>query len=174
VKASVFVGTSLDGLIARPDGAFDFLSIAEKEPHGYEEFIATVDAIVMGRNTYEVVLAFAHWPYGSTPVFVLSTRSLGSAPKTGVVERMQGSPAEVFAKLETRGFSHAYIDGGVVIQSFLDAGLVSSITITRVPVLIGSGVPLFGALGSDVLLTHVATRALACGAVQSEYAIGLR
>ena len=80
MKTSVFVGTSLDGFIARRDGRFDFLSAAEGEPHGYEEFIATVDAIVMGRNTYEVVLAMAEWPYGTRPVFVLSSRALPAAP----------------------------------------------------------------------------------------------
>jgi dihydrofolate reductase len=172
MKASVFVGASLDGFIARPDGAFDFLALAEKEPHGYEQFIATVDAIVMGRNTYEVVLAFPDWPYGSVPVFVLSSRPLPPAPEGAVVERLHASPMEIFTELDSRGFEHAYIDGGVVIQSFLRAGLVSSVTITRVPVLIGSGIALFGALGTDVVLTHVSTRPLACGAVQSEYAIG--
>jgi len=172
VKTSVFVGASLDGFIARPDGAFDFLSIAEKEPHGYEEFIATVDAIVMGRNTFEVVLAFADWPYGSMPVFVLSSRPLPPAPAGAVVERWHLSPADAVATLEARGFRHAYVDGGRVIQSFLRAGLVSSVTITRVPVLIGEGIALFGSLPADVVLTHVATRQLDCGAVQSEYAIG--
>jgi len=172
VKASVFVGMSLDGFIARCDGRFDFLDVAEGEPHGYEEFIAAVDAIVMGRNTFDVVQPFPEWPYGAKPVFVLSTRPLPPTPAGAVVERMQATPAEVFSTLEARGFQHLYVDGGNTVQQFLRAGLISSLTITRVPVLIGEGIPLFGALGADVALRLVATRQLACGAVQSEYAIG--
>jgi dihydrofolate reductase len=171
VKTSVFVGTSLDGFIARRDGKFDFLSVAEGEPHGYEEFIATVDAIVMGRNTYEVVLAMAQWPYGARPVFVLSTRALPPAPAGAVVERLSATPAQVYAALQARGFRHVYVDGGLTAQSFLRAGLVDRLTMTRVPVLIGAGIPLFGPLDGDMHLQHVATRALASGAVQCEYTI---
>jgi len=171
VKASVFVGASLDGFIARPGGAFDFLSVAEGEPHGYEEFIATVDAIVMGRNTFEVVLAFEKWPYGAMPVFVLSTRPLPKVPEGAAVERIEGSAPEVFSALSARGCKHAYIDGGLVIQQFLRAGLISSLTVTSVPVLIGSGIRLFGELDADLPLRLVATRQLKCGAVQNEYAI---
>jgi len=174
VKTSVFVGTSLDGFIARLDGRFDFLPAAEGEPHGYEEFIATVDAIVMGRNTYEVVLAMAEWPYGTRPVFVLSSRALPAAPAGAVVERMDAPPAEVYATLQARGYRHVYVDGGLTAQSFLRAGLVDSLTITRVPVLIGAGIPLFGPLDADLQLGHVATRTLAGGAVQCEYAIAKR
>ena len=171
MKASVFVGASLDGFIARRDGAFDFLSVAEGEPHGYEEFIATVDAIVMGRNTFDVVAAFPEWPYGALPVFVLSTRGLPPASAGAVVERMDASPAEVYSQLEARGFQHVYVDGGVTVQRFLRARLIDSLTINRVPVLIGDGIPLFGALNADLSLKLVATRQFACGAVQTEYAL---
>ena len=75
VRTSVFVGTSLDGFIARTDGSFDFLTAAGGEPHGYDEFIASVDALVMGRKTYETVLGFGTWPYGEKPVYVLSSRA---------------------------------------------------------------------------------------------------
>lgn len=167
----MFVGTSLDGFIARHDGRFDFLSVAEGEAHGYEEFIATVDAIVMGRNTFDVVLAMAPWPYGARPVFVLSARALPAAPAGATVERLNAPPAQIYAQLQARGFQHVYVDGGLTAQSFLRAGLVDRLTVTRVPVLIGAGIPLFGPLADDVVLKHVATRQLACGAVQSEYAI---
>jgi dihydrofolate reductase len=80
MKASVFVGTSLDGFIARANGDFDFLPPGGGEPHGYDEFMATVDALVIGRKTFETVVTFAAWPYGGKPVFVLSTRPLASAP----------------------------------------------------------------------------------------------
>ena len=136
-----------------------------------EEFSSTVDALVMGRNTYDVVLPFPEWPYGTKPVFVLSHRPLPPAPAGAVVERMAGEPAEVLAQLAARGFGHAYVDGGRTIQAFLRAGLVQRLVISRVPVLIGEGIPLFGPLDADVLLTHVATHSFAGGLVQSEYEV---
>lgn len=172
VKTSVFVGTSLDGFIARRDDRFDFLSAGgppDGAANGYDAFFATVDAVLMGRRTYDVVLPFPSWPYRTTPVFVLSSQPIPVAPPGAVVERVSGTPTAVLADLAGRGFQHVYVDGGVTIQSFLRAGLVDRIVVTRVPVLIGSGIPLFGALESDVRLEHVATRVLAGGAVQSEY-----
>src|SRR5262245_933754 len=103
MKASVFIGTSLDGFIARPNGDLDFLPAAGGEPHGYEEFMATVDALVIGRKTYETVLAFKQWPYGKKPVFVLSTRPLAPAPPEATVEHIAGNPQQIVAKLEDRG-----------------------------------------------------------------------
>lgn len=171
MKASVFVGTSLDGFIARADGSLDFLPPGGGEPHGYEEFMATVDALVIGRNTYETVLAFDTWPYGEKPVIVLGTRPLKPAPPAARVEHMAGAPAEIVSQLEARGVRHIYVDGGITIQRFLQAGLIQRLVITRVPVLIGSGISLFGALQGDIVLTHITTRHYATGLVQSEYAI---
>jgi dihydrofolate reductase len=170
MKASVFVGTSLDGFIARADGSFDFLP-AEPEPHGYEEFFATVDAMVIGRKTYETVLGFGGWAYGKKPVFVLSSGSIAAAPPGAVVEHMSGAPADIAAQLEARGIQHIYVDGGLTIQRFLEAGLIHRLIITRVPVLIGTGIPLFGPLQRDISLTHVSTRHFPSGLVQSEYAV---
>lgn len=170
MKASVFVGTSVDGFIARVNGALDFLP-AQPEPHGYDEFMASVDALVLGRNTFEIVLGFGGWAYGAKPVFVLSTRPLPPVPEGAVVERMSGEPAAILAELEGRGIGHVYVDGGITIQRFLRAGLIQRLVVTRVPVLIGSGIPLFGELPRDVLLRHVATRQYASGLVQSEYVV---
>jgi dihydrofolate reductase len=171
VKASVFIGTSLDGFIARVNGDFDFLPPGGGEPHGYEEFIATVDALVIGRKTFETVLTFDTWPYGEKPVFVLSTRTLAPAPLGAVVERLSGDPAEIVSQLDARGIRHAYVDGGITIQRFLQAGLIQRLIITRVPVLIGAGIPLFGAIQRDIVLRHVGTRQYASGLVQSEYVV---
>jgi dihydrofolate reductase len=171
LKASTFIGTSLDGFIARANGDFDFLPPGGGEPHGYDEFMATVDALVIGRKTYETVLAFDAWPYGAKPVFVLSTRSIAPAPAGAAVERMSGHPAQIVAQLATRGIQHAYVDGGITIQGFLRAGLIQKLIITRVPVLIGSGIPLFGAIPHDIALKHVATRHYASGLVKSEYEV---
>ena len=171
MRASTFIGTSLDGFIARPNGDLDFLPPGGGEPHGYEEFMASVDALVIGRNTYETVLAFASWPYGDKPVFVLSTRPLDPAPAGAVVEHMSGEPSEIVSQLAARGIQHIYVDGGITIQRFLRAGLIQRLIITRVPVLIGEGIPLFGALPKDITLTHIATRHYSSGLVQSEYVV---
>jgi dihydrofolate reductase len=133
--------------------------------------MATVDALVIGRNTYETVLAFDSWPYGIKPVFVLSTRPLAPAPPGSVVERMSGDPAEIVGQLTARGVEHIYVDGGITIQRFLRAGLIQRLIITRVPVLLGEGIPLFGPLESDVVLEHVGTRHYSSGLVQSEYLV---
>jgi dihydrofolate reductase len=171
MNASVFVGASVDGFIARPDGGLDWLPSGGGEEHGYEAFIASVDVLVIGRHTYETVLGFDTWPYGGKPVFVLSTRGLPPPPAGAVVERMEGEPAEILARLADRGFRHAYVDGGITIQRFLRAGLIQRLVITRVPVLIGAGIPLFGELPHDVALQHVETRHYPSGLVQSEYRV---
>ncbi len=167
--ASVFVGVSLDGYLAREDGALDFLAAGHADPHGYEEFFATVDALVVGRKTYEVVLGFKDWPYGEKPVVVLSTLELAPASAGARIERLCGDPVRIWRELESRGFRHIYVDGGITIQRFLDAGLIQRLVVTRVPVLIGRGIPLFGPVLRDIPVRHVATRTFRSGLVQSEY-----
>ncbi len=157
--ASVFVGTSVDGFIARRNGALDFLPEGGGEPHGYTEFMASVDALVIGRNTFDTVAAFPEWPYGAKRVVVLSSRTVDFSRINGaVLEHMNGAPADIVARLAASGARHLYIDGGITIQRFLRAGLIQRLIVTRVPVLIGEGIPLFGALPHDVRLQHVATR----------------
>ena len=173
MKLSVFCGVSVDGFLARPNHALDFLDTGDQEPHGFEEFYASVDVLVIGRNTFEVVLTFGKWVYGKKPVVVLSSRPIDfSSVKDGVVEQMSGDPAEIVARLKARGFKHAYIDGGITIQRFLGAGLIDRLVITRLPVLIGAGIPLFGSVPHDIDLRHVATRCYRGGLVQSEYEVG--
>lgn len=172
MMASVFVGTSVDGFIARPNGSLDFLPPGGGEPHGYEEFIASVDTIVIGRKTFETVVTFDAWPYGRKRVVVLSGQTIDlSRVPAGTVEQMAGDPREIMSRLAKGGAQHLYVDGGITIQRFLAAGLIDRLVLTRVPVLIGAGIPLFGALPQDVRLRHVATRSYASGLVQSEYAI---
>jgi dihydrofolate reductase len=172
VTASVFIGTSVDGFIARKNDELDFLPEGGGEPHGYNEFIASVDAIVIGRKTFEKVLTFGTWPYGEKRVVVLSSRPIDlSVVRGGVVEQMAGAPAEIVSQLAARGVHNLYIDGGITIQRFLRAGMIQQLIITRVPVLIGEGVPLFGALPHDIRLRHVATRNYPSGLVQSEYEV---
>lgn len=171
MKASVFVGVSVDGFMARRDGGLDFLPPDGGEPHGYTEFMASVDALVIGRKTYGTVLSFDEWPYADKPVFVMSTQALAPCPANAIVEHVQGLPADVLSMLAKRGIRHVYVDGGVTIQGFLNAGLIQRLVITRVPVLIGTGIPLFGPTARDIPLKHIATRHYASGLVQSEYEI---
>jgi dihydrofolate reductase len=161
---------SVDGFLARPDDALDFLQTGEQEPHGFKEFLASVDVVVIGRRTFDVVLKLGHLAlYGKKPVVVLSGRPLDfSSVKGGAVEQMSGEPAEIVKQFKSRGFKHAYIDGGMTIQRFLAAGCIDRMVITRVPVLIGVGIPLFGPLPRDISLRHVATRSHNGGLVQSE------
>jgi len=170
MSASVFIGTSVDGFIARHNGSFDFLPPGGGEPHGYDEFMASVDALVIGRNTFETVLALPDWPYGKKRVVVLSSRPLDfSSVRGAVAEQMAGPPAEIVSNLAARGIHNLYIDGGITIQRFLRAGLIERLIITRVPVLIGDGIPLFGSLPHDIVLHHVATQHYPSGLVKTEY-----
>jgi len=132
---------------------------------------AGVDAIVSGRNPFETVLGFPGWPYGDKRVVVLSSRAVDVSKARGAVEQMGGPPADIASQLAASGVRHAYIDGGITVQRFLRDGLIQRLIITRVPVLIGDGIPLFGSLPHDVRLDHVATRHYPSGLVQSEYRI---
>ncbi|MFH5831947.1 dihydrofolate reductase family protein [Halalkalibaculum sp. DA384] len=172
-KCSVFIATSVDGFIARTDGELDWLTGGETsevdEDYGYQNFIDTVDALIMGRNTFDKVLTFEEWPY-SKKVIVLTNRSLKIPEKLSeAVVIMSGSPQEIVDQFSNEGFHHFYIDGGKTIQNFLKAGLIQEIILTRIPVIIGSGIPLFGPVGNDIKLEHVSTRSFKNGFVQSKY-----
>lgn len=176
ISGHVFIATSLDGFIAGPDGAIDWLPAPESDPgetYGYDAFMASVDGLVMGRNTFEKALTFGAWPY-SKPVIVMSrTLDPASLPEglAGKVEVSALSPDALMDALARRGWRRVYVDGGRVIQSFLRAGLITDMTVTRVPVLLGAGLPLFGPLDGDIKLRHAETRAYPSGLVQSRYVI---
>ena len=175
MKATVYVGVSVDGYIARADGGLDWLEAgggAAGEDYGFAEFFASVDVLVVGRNTYEKVRTFGGWPYGDKPVVVLTSRDIEIPPEIqGTVEAMAGAPHEILQRLAERGASHVYVDGGRTAQQFLAAGLIQRLVLTRIPVLIGSGIPLFGPVPHDVKLRHVSTRAYDSGLVQTEYEV---
>ena len=150
MKCSVYIATSTDGFIAKPDGDIEWLLRSEYDDAGkiglvYDEFISTVDAIVMGRHSFEKVLTFDEWYYEGTEVIVLTTRDV-TVPEnlSGKVRVESGTPQEIVAKLANEGKEHLYIDGGITIQRFLEAGLIHELTITVIPILLGSGIPLFG------------------------------
>ncbi|MGL5942967.1 MAG: dihydrofolate reductase family protein [Waterburya sp.] len=176
MKASVYIATSIDGFIARENGDIDWLpgvgDVESGEDYGYQEFINSVDALVMGRNTYESVLSFDSWFYGTKPVFVLSSQKVDIPSDIArTVESICASPREVVRRLSERGFKHLYIDGGKTIQKFLSEGLIQELIITQVPILIGKGIPLFSSLSHDVRLHHLETRQFKNGLVQSKYEV---
>ena len=172
VKTSVFIACSLDGFIAREDGNLDWLM--ERTPvdgeNGYDAFMAGIDVIVMGRNTFETVLGFEEWPYESKRVVVLS-RSLDDIPKSlhGKVQLHRGPVRALHDALAANGCQGLYVDGGLTVQSFLRDDLVDELTVTTIPILLGSGIPLFGHTGRDIPLRHLGTRTLAGGLVQNTY-----
>jgi dihydrofolate reductase len=173
--AHVFIATSLDGFIARPDGAIDWLLQRDDpaEDHGYPAFIADKDLVVMGRGSYEKVRTFDPWPY-DRPVLVLSAQLAGTPVPVALEGKVRFSghgPRDTMEELARRGMRQVYVDGGQLVQSFLREGLVADMVVTTVPVLIGSGRPLFGALPRDVDLTLVASRSFASGLVQSTYRV---
>jgi dihydrofolate reductase len=176
MRATVYIATSVDGFIAREDGGIDWLPEGGGEEggedYGYQEFVDSVDAIVMGRSTYELASSFGSWPYGEKPVVVLSSRRVVIPEAIArTVEAMAAAPREVVRHLAQRGFGHLYVDGGRTIQGFLGEGLIDRLILTKVPVLIGSGIPLFGALPHDVGLRHLETLQFDNGLVQSKYEV---
>ena len=177
MKTSVYIATSLDGFIARIDGRLDWLdeanaTVTQGEDCGYKSFIESVDFLIMGRKTYEKVLSFGNWPYGTTPVIVLSKNPI-TFPEgiSNTVTHSSETPHALYERLLKEGASHLYIDGGVTIQRFLRAGLISELTITVIPILIGEGTPLFGHLESDLNLNLIETNSYDFGFVQMKYSI---
>lgn len=177
LKCSVYIATSVDGFIAKPDGDIDWLhnpeyAAAKFNGLDYDDFIATVDTIVMGRNSYEKVLTFGFWPYENIPVVVLTHRGL-DIPKEleGKVRVESLTPKQLVSTLEREGKRHLYIDGGITIQGFIKAGLVQEITITRIPILLGAGKSLFGELGMEVHLRLIETANSDSGFVQERYEV---
>jgi len=171
MKISVYIGKSLDGFIARNDGNIDWLVRFENDEiaRSYTEFIGRIDAMVIGRGTFEKVLSFPSWPY-ERPVFVLST-SIKKVPDVvaGKVTIISMAPKEVLHYLSKKGFSNIYIDGGKVIQSFLREGYVDELIVTTVPSLIGKGISLFGDINTDIEFRHIKTDVYRNGLVKSQY-----
>lgn len=175
MKFSVFIATSLDGYIARPDGDIEWLFANsdpnDKEDYGYADFMSTVNCIVMGRNTFEKVLSFPEWPYDKPVIVISKTMTILPESCVGKVEIFSGTIADLQKVLEDKGYERIYLDGGKTIQSFLQARIVTDIVLTRIPVLIGSGLPLFGSLDKDLKLKHLETKSYSSGFVQSKYGI---
>lgn len=171
MRTIAYLGTSLDGFIARKDGDIDWLTqFANDEAiHAYEEFMNRIDAIVIGRGTFEKVLTFTSWPY-KKKVFVLSN-SVKQLPDTlkdkAILLSMK--PDELLRYLSSMGFSTIYVDGGKVIQDFLKKDMIDEMIIAKAPILIGSGIPLFTYIDTDLQFKHIRTAVQSNGLIRSYY-----
>lgn len=170
-RCSAYLAVSLDGFLARPDGSLDWLEAVQTpgEDYGYAAFFASVDALVVGRRTYETVTAFPAWPWTGKRVVVLTHRPLearhGEVPWSGSLD-------ELLERLHREGARHAYVDGGEVVRQFLSAGLLDDLTLSIVPVLLGEGRPLLG--GVAAALTLASAQPFPSGLVQLRYALDAR
>jgi dihydrofolate reductase len=170
-RCSVFIATSLDGFIARRDGSIDWLSIVQTpgEDYGYARFFADVDALVMGRGTYDTVRGFPSWPYGGKRCVVLTH----DPPSPVHGEQFHtGSPVPLLEQLHAEGVRRVYVDGGAVIRQFLAADLIDDITLSIIPVLLGDGIRLFDDGGPGKRLRLEASQAFPSGLVQLRYQSG--
>ena len=168
----VYIATSLDGFIADRDGGLDWLMNFPnpgQADYGFEEFLSGIDAIIMGRKTYETVRSFGVWPYRQ-PVFVLSN-TMKAVPEEMAdrVKVVGGSLEDIIGQLNSSGLKNLYLDGGISIQGFLREDLVDELIISRIPLLLGGGIPLFGEQDQLLLFDHVKTEIFDNGIVQSHY-----
>ena len=175
MRTMIFIAASLDGFIAREDNSLDWLENPHTAPgqdYGYQRFIESVGASLMGRNTFDVIRDLKDWSKNDLPTFVLSHRSLDlPEEKFKNVERIEGQPVEILENLKKRGFSSIYIDGGKVITEFIDHSLIDEMIITTIPVLLGKGIPLFGHLNDEIRLQLLSTVDFKDGFVQSSYKV---
>lgn len=172
MKTIVYIAQSLDGFIAKKDGDITWL---EEIPNpdgsdfGFSDFMKKIDALLMGRNTYEKVLTFRFWPY-EKPVYVISN-TIKELPENleGKVFIVRGEILEILESLESKGLKSIYVDGGKLIQSFLSEDLIDTMIITTMPVILGEGLPLFASIGRELKWELVESQVLNKYAVKSEY-----
>lgn len=169
-KVSIYIASSIDGYIARKDGNLDWLQYVHPgdEDYGFKKFISTIDAVVMGRNTYEVVAGFDEWAYKDKRVIVLSN----TLPKVRKeAELFSGQLTELLAKLHAENIKHIWIDGGITVSRFLEAGLVDDITVSIIAMVLGSGIPLFSTMNREHSCRLISTQSYPCGLVQLRYEV---
>jgi len=171
MKTIVYIGTSLDGFIARKNGDFEWLTefANEEAINSYQELISRIDAIVMGRGTFEKVLSFPSWPFDKKVYVLSSTIKQVPVELINKVSILSSKPSEVLNYLSQKGYASLYIDGGRVIQEFLKEGLIDELIISKAPILIGNGIPLFGHLDTDIHFKHIRTIVASNGLVRSFY-----
>jgi len=184
MKCSVYIATSADGFIATPEGGVDWLHAAgnqdadmsENPDMGFNNFIESVDCMIMGRKCMEVISSFnltpEQWPYGDTKIYALS-HSMKKPPENllGKVEMYSGDIFKLISQLEAKGFKHAYIDGGATITSFINLQLINEMIITKAPLLLGKGIPLFGEINNTIKLVNSEATAFPNDFIQERFAV---
>lgn len=175
MKTFVYIAQSLDGFIAKPDGNLDWLNHnSYGEDYGFKKFMKNIDVMLMGANTFNVVMNFDEWIYNNKKVFVLSNRmKMEDIPQRlyDKVEISNLSPKEIISELKEKGTKGIYVDGGKLIQSFLKEDLIDELIITQVPILLGNGIPLFGSLGKEIKLELIRNQSFKSGLIQFNYKI---
>jgi len=170
LRTTYYVASTLDGYIAEPDGGVDFLSLigGEPDPESYEVFVGSVDALLMGRRTYDQILGFGAWPYGDRPCWVVSHRGIDPRPEPIVAT--PGTPRQVYDQIRQTGANHLWLVGGADLASqFLSAGLLDSLIVSVVPVVLGSGIALFAGLAGAISLEYRDAIPRANGIVELSY-----
>ncbi|SKC30938.1 hypothetical protein CZ809_00415 [Photobacterium piscicola] len=187
MKCSVFIATSVDGFIARKNGSVNWLQTAgnknadmsDQADMGFNQYLASVDCIIMGRKCMETISSMdlppEQWPYGNIRIIVLST-TITQAPDNlrDKVEMYAGNIKILITKLSTEGYQHAYVDGGMTIQAFINQQLINHITITRAPILLGSGISLFGETHKDIELEQTQAIVFPNNFIQVKYSVNYK
>ena len=172
VMCSAYLGMSLDGFIAGPNGELDWLEqvdVIDGEDFGYVAFMGSVDALIMGRRTYEIVANMPiPWPY-TLPVVVMSSSVTAIPGEIAPLEVFAGTPAEMVQEARNRGWSKLYIDGGLLVSSFVNERLLDELIVSVLPVALGSGTALFAGLDGHHWLKHEETTTFSNGMVQLRY-----
>jgi dihydrofolate reductase len=189
-KGLVFIATTLDGKIARSDGSVDFLDEYQNsasnddndatDDMGFASFLDSVDALVMGRNSFDKVVSFGEgmWAYKLKPIYVW-TRNVDSVSipnwlqVIGTISPTSLAPRDLFDELGRMGKKNVYVDGGTTVREFLDAGLIQAMTISVVPLILGQGIPLFldQPSAKTIPLRYVQTKVYENGITQSRYEV---
>lgn len=169
-KISIYIAMSIDGYIAQKDGGLDWLECGHTgdEDYGFKKFINSIDALVLGRNTYEVVSSFEKWPYEGKRVIVLSN-TLTRVRKEA--ELFCGQLQDLASMLHSEGTKHVWVDGGITVSKFLESGLVDDITISVIAIILGSGIPLFNTMNREHKCHLISTQSYPSGLVQLRYEV---
>ncbi len=169
-KISIYIATSIDGYIARKDGNIDWLDRVSgfDEDYGFQKLLNSIDAVILGRNTYEVAASVLDWPYKGKRIVVLS-KSLKTVREEA--ELFQGDLTQLISQLHSDGIQHIWIDGGVTISQFLELKMVDCITLSVIPLILGSGITLFREIGQEFICHLISSQSYPSGLVQLKYQI---
>lgn len=167
-KISVYIATSIDGYIARQDGSLDWLDRVGgfDEDYGFQKLIDSIDGVILGRNTYEIAASVPDWPYKGKRIVILSN-SLQTVREES--ELFRGDLTQLVTQLHSDGIKHIWIDGGVTISQFLNLQIVDYMTLSVIPVILGSGMPLFNVIGKEISCCLISSQAYPSGLVQLRY-----